>query len=477
MYHPSLEVMMHAPRFSSIKRPLAALGILLATLGAAKTASATGMQGHIYMAHCAAEQVTEPRLRAVFDAHENDLSNGAFFPDSGYTAEDHDQGEIPHWERYVQGYVELIRTKYGDKPLDNPEAAVHVAFLMGLAAHGITDSTFDSLLYERADQVDPGDMDTFDMAMDIFLVHDHPRYYLPEVAVDTKAQSEIFEQKIAHPVTPEAIQKAMSTARSGIFLVANYLYIGADEYGERFPWARQSLRDPRTPGGYPFGAQVTKGYYREILRRLDGDLSADAVVIGQYPDEAYPLATLDNTRPDGNLVLFFGEGMDRATIDDAVVTVRDGAGAVVPTKVSVYRGDQWANVLRISAQEPWQPSTKYTATLHKSIKTLAGVSPTEDHVFSFTTCTPESPGGDCPAQVGPPPASPCPKLDAAYTMRPEDTPPEEEEPPPPTNVDPVTQDESGCTAAPARREASAGSLLALAGACVALVARRRGRRP
>ncbi|WP_282417226.1 Ig-like domain-containing protein [Polyangium sp. 15x6] len=475
MYHPSLEVMMHAPRIFSKKRPLAALAFLLSTLGTAGTASATGMQGHIYMAQCAAEQVTDTRLRAVFDAHLNDLSNGAFFPDSGYTAEDHDQGEIPHWEQYVQGYIELIRARYGDKPLENPEAAAHVAFLMGLAAHGITDSTFDSLLYERADQVDPGDMDTFDMAMDIFLVHDHPRYYLPEIAIDTKTQSELFEQKIVHPVTPDAIQKAMSTAWSGLSVVANFLYLGADDYGKKFPWARQSLRDPRTPGGYPFGARVTMGYYREILRRLDGNPSADDVVIGAYPDEAYPFATLDNTRPDGRIVLFFGEGMDRATTDDAVVTVRDAAGNVVPTKVSGYRGDQWANVLLVTAQEPWKAATKYTASLHKSIKTLAGVSPTEDLVFSFTTCTPESPGGDCAVEVGPPPASPCPKLDEAYSMRPEDVPPEEEEPPPPTNVDPVAEG-SGCTAAPARREASAGSLLALAGACVALVARRRGRR-
>ncbi|MDI1443834.1 Ig-like domain-containing protein [Polyangium sp. 6x1] len=469
--------MMHAPRCSSKKRFFVALAFLLPTLGAAGTASATGMQGHIYMAQCAAEQVTDPRLRALFDAHLNDLSNGAFFPDSGYTADDHDQGEIPHWEQYVEGYVELLRARYGDKPLDNPEAATHVAFLMGLAAHGITDSTFDSLLYERADQVDPGDMDTFDMAMDIFLVHDHPRYYLPEIAVDAETQSEIFEQKIVHPVTPEAIEKAMSTAWSGISVVAKYLYLGADDYGKKFPWARQSLRDPRTPGGYPFGAHVTMGYYREILRRLDGNPSADGVVIGQYPDDTYPLVTLDNTRPDGRIVLFFGEGMDRATIDDTVVTLRDGAGTVVPATVSVYRGDKWANVLLVTAQEPWKAATKYTATLHKSIKTLTGASPTEDFVLSFTTCTPASPGGDCAAPVGPPPASACPKLDATYSMRPDDMPPEEEEPPPPTNVNPVPEDDDGCTAAPARRGASAGSLLALAGACMALVARRRGRRP
>ena len=465
---------MHTLRVSSKKRSLAALAFLLAGIGVTATASATGMQGHIYMAQCAAEQVTDPRLRALFDAHRNDLSNGAFFPDSGYTADDHDQGEIPHWEQYVQGYVEVIRARY-EKPFDDAEAQAHVAFLMGLAAHGITDSTFDSLLYERADQVDPGDMKDFDMAMDIFLVHDHPRYYLPEIAIDTKTQSEIFQQKINHPVSPEAIEKAMSTAWSGISVVSDFLYVGADEWGTKFPWARKSLRDPRTPGGYPFGARVTAGYYREILRRLDGNPSASDVVIGAYPDDAYPLATLDSTRPDGKIVLFFGEGMDRATIDDAVVTVRDATGEVVPTTVSVYRGDQWANVLRVTAQAPWQPSTKYTAVLHKSIKTLSGASPTEDLVFSFTTCTPASPGGDCAAPIGPPPPSACPETDAAYSMRPEEQPPEEPEEPPPPSAEPAPEASSGCAAAPDRGQTSAWSLLALAGACSALLARRRGR--
>nr|UZH23229.1 hypothetical protein [myxobacterium MSr12020] len=464
---------MHTLRVSSKKRSLAALTFLLTALGGTGTAAATGMQGHIYMAQCAAEQVSDPRLRALFDAHRNDLSNGAFFPDSGYTADDHDQGEIAHWEQYVQGYVEVIRAS-SDKPLDSAGSAAHVAFLMGLAAHGITDSTFDSLLYERADQVDPGDMDSFDMAMDIFLVHDHPRYYIPEIAVDTQTQSAIFSQKIGHPVPPENIEKAMSTAWSGISVVAKFLYLGADEWGVKFPWARKSLRDPRTPGGYPFGARVTAGYYREILRRLDGNPSADTVVIGAYPDDAYPLATLDNTRPDGKIVLFFGEGMDRATIDDAVVTVRDAAGEVVPTTVGVYRGDQWANVLRVTAQAPWKPSTKYTAVLHKSIKTLSGTSPTEDLVFPFTTCTPEAPGGDCAVPSDPPPPSACPELDAAYAVRPEDQPPEEEEPPPPS-VLPAVEEASGCTASSGHGKTSAWSLLALAGACSALFAWRRRR--
>jgi hypothetical protein len=461
-----------SPSISAAPLGFAALAALATTFGAAR-ASATGMQGHMYMAQCAAEQAEEPRLRAVFDAHAEDLANGTFFPDSGYTSDDHDQGEIPHWEQYIEGYVELIRERY-PAPYDSPEARKHVAFLMGMAAHGITDSTFDSLLFERAEQVDPGDPNSFDMAMDIFLVHDRPRYYVPALAFDANVHADIFNTKILHPVTPAAIEKAMSTAWSGISVVAKYLYLGADDWGKKFPWARASLLDARTPGGYPFGARVTGGYYRELLRRLDGDTSADNVVIGSYPDDSTPLVTLDNTRPDGKIVLFFGEGIDRASLDDNSVVVADEAGNVVPTTLATYRGDKWANVVRVTAQAGWAPATKYTATLRNTVKTLHGVAPTKDIVLSFTTCTPTTAGGDCAVPTGAAPPSPCPKLDAMYAERPEDQPPEEEDPPPPVNAaDPNAS--SGCAAAPGDK--APWAIVALAAASGALVSRSRRRAP
>lgn len=464
-------------------RWLAASAALLA-LGAPGAALATGMQGHMYMAQCAAEQAADPRLRAVFDAHALHLANGTMFPDSGYTAKDHDQGEIAHWEQYIEGYVQTLRERYAS-PLDDPEGAAQVAFMMGAAAHGITDSTFDALFYARVEQVDPGDSDVIDMSMDIFLVHDLPRFYVPEPAFDAKLLSDVYVQKIPHDVQPKAIDDAMSTARTGVAVVAKLLHVGADDYGKKFPWARAHQRDPRTPGGYPFGAKVALGYYRELLRRLDGNKSADQVVIGTYPETAYPLVTLDNTRPDGRVLFFFGEGIDRSTLDNSAVVVRDDGGNIVPAKVGVFRGDNWANVVTVELGQAWKPNTKYTATLQKSIKTLSGTSPSADYVLTFTTCTPSSPGGDCAEPSGAVPPSPCPKLDAAY-VTPLDQMPDDPDPdptdagtpdPPPTDEQPPptkkpTTEESGCAVtAPA---GSAGSLpAALALALAAFVWKRR----
>src|SRR5687768_15143990 len=135
--------------------------ILLGTagLGACPAiAHATGMSGHAYMAECAAEQTEDASLRALIAAEGLRLLNGGFFPDSGYATDDSEQGEIPHWEQYVEAYVQLVRARWAS-PLDEPEAAAHVAFLLGLAGHGITDSTFDTLFYPRGAEVngDHGD--------------------------------------------------------------------------------------------------------------------------------------------------------------------------------------------------------------------------------------------------------------------------------------------------------------------------------
>ncbi len=398
----------------SIPCLLAASAASLALLSA-PPARATGMQGHMYMAMCAAEQVADPRLRAVFDGYPLHLANGAFLVDSGYTMEDHDQGEIPHWEGFIEAYLQLIREKY-PAPYDSPEASQHIANLMGMAAHGITDSTFDTLIYARAEQVEPSNMDSFDTAMDVFIVADMPRYFIPDYAYDAPLLSEAFT-RVQHPIPEADIDSAISTARTGIAAVTHLLYKGAGDYGKKYPWGRANFLNTATPGSYAFGAKVVMGYYRELLRRLDGDTSADEIVIGTYPSADYPLVTLDATRPDGKVILFFGHGLDRASITGDTVTVLGPDGMAVPVSVDVFRGDQWANVLVVQAQQSWLPGATYQVVLSNAVQTLHGASPQDDHTFSFTTCASPDANGDCPAP-GPAPASACPETEKMYEVRP-----------------------------------------------------------
>jgi hypothetical protein len=244
---------------------------------------ATGMQGHIYMAQCGAELSQNPRVKQIVAAHPMMLANGGILPDSGYTTSDYDQGEIPHWEQYVEGFVEQLRERHGGA--DAPESWANVAVLFGLSAHGITDSTFDTLFFPRVEQEDrPEDID---LAADVLYVALTRKKFIPDVVLDTTFASDVFQNKISHDVTKDEIFSAMKTARSGIgatVLIAK----SPGFYEKNYPWERRSLLDPRVPGAYAFGSRMVARYYDELLRRLDGNTSADGAVIGTYPRRRLP---------------------------------------------------------------------------------------------------------------------------------------------------------------------------------------------
>lgn len=393
-------------------RRLAQLLVMSLTLSPA-VAHATGMQGHVYMAMCAAEQLPPGRLKGLLSQHERRLINGGFFPDSGYTSKtDHDQGEIPHWESYVEGWVEEVRSRY-PSPWTDPEGQKHVAFLMGFAAHGITDSTFDTMLFARSEQIDPGGPDELDMSMDVFLVADLSRQLVPELDHDSAFASDVFGKRVSHPVAPAAIDKAMSTARSGMGAVVKVLAPGVADFAPKYPWARKAILDPHAPGGYPFGARVVKRYWEELEKRLDGDHSADGVVIGTYPAPDFPLVTLDHTRVDARVAVFFGHGLDRASVADDSVVVLGPGDVVVPAKLDRFRGDQWLNAIVVAPVADWLPDTDYTLVVKSSIRTLHGASPSQETRVTFSTrCATTPSAAGCPASA--PSKSPCPLNDARF---------------------------------------------------------------
>ncbi len=394
---------------------LAAASLALAAT-TTRPARATGMQGHTYMAMCAAEQLAPGRVKTLLLDEEMRLINGAFFPDSGYTnSADHDQGEIPHWEEFVEAWVEAVRAAHPD-PWADPAGRARIAQLLGLAAHGITDSTFDSLFYDRVLQVDPGGEDALDMSMDVFLVADLRRELIPELAHDATFASTVFSG-VKHPVPDKAIEKAMSAARSGMAAVVKILAPGVADFAPKYPWARASLLRPDVPGSYPFGARVALGYYRELEKRIDGDPSADGILIGHYPEDALPLVTLDHTRADARIALFFGIGLDRKALDGAI-TLTDASGEAVPAKIAPYRGDTWANAVLITPSEDWAPDATYTVTVKSTVKTLHGASPSKDLAFTFSTHCATAPGDPACKTAA---TSACPKNDARFQ-------PEAEEP-------------------------------------------------
>jgi len=222
--------------------------------------------------------------------------------------------------------------------------------------------------------------------------------------------SEVFSA-VQHPIAAADIVQAMKTAKLGIGAVTHLLALAPEESIAEHAWAHDAYLDPRTPGGYPFGARVVKRYYEELVKRLEGSPDADGIVIGTYPDALAPLASLDRTNAHARVAVFFGHGIDRASFGEGSVRVEDDTGQPVAGTVAGFRGDEWLNVVTFDPAADWQPERTYSIVVSKSLVTLDGNSPSQDLVIPFTT-----PCDGCEPALGfeGRPPSPCPVTDARY---------------------------------------------------------------
>jgi len=225
-----------------------------------------------------------------------------------------------------------------------------------------------------------------DTAMDIFLVADLPREYIPDLTYDAELLSTVFAG-VPYDVTIDEVDEQMTLGRAGIGAVTNLLAADADNKRLEYPFAAAHFLDGRTPGSYPWGAQVAGRYFEALLKRIDGDMSADDMLIGVHPSADAPLVTLDHTRPDARILLLFGMGLDRASIVTDSVLVYDEANDLVPVTVSPFRGDEWCNAILVTPQQDWAPSTTYTVRISNSLSTLYGTSPAADFEVTFTSCS------------------------------------------------------------------------------------------
>lgn len=179
-----------------------ALAALALAGAAAERADAAGMVTHAWMAESGIAHVTDPKLRGLLAANAVEVGSGAAYPDSGYIVggfyDGGDYGEISHWERFVNGYVQHVRDKVeagecGEDLADplGPCAGL-VAHLMGAAAHGIGDEMWDWLFEPQfADRgEDPGGRHRID---------DYPGHeHLAGVSPDLAHGAEDLEYEILH---------------------------------------------------------------------------------------------------------------------------------------------------------------------------------------------------------------------------------------------------------------------------------------
>lgn len=369
---------------------------MIALLLAGGAALANGQSSHVWISLHALEHLPEGELRELLTEPEllPWLENGTMFPDGGYPLGD-GYAEIAHWEPFQNRFRDAIAARCEEPYTD--ECRQDIAFLLGMASHGMADQVFDALYYERGRQYDPSEnfaAHSFDQSTDVALMAAVGRVEVPEDHVPYEELVELYRE-YGHEVDRDTLETGQSLLRVAILWVGNASEDEALLASETawFPWMSANIADPDLPGAPFCEGRVVAAYWQSVWRRLRGDLRFEPELLASFPEGGFGLDT-DGSRVESRISLVFSQAIDTASLDDARVQVRDGAGQVVPTSAWMYYGDG-SHVLHLASPTGWQPESDYTVTVGAGLRTLDGQESagTTSLVVSTSPPPPEDTGG------------------------------------------------------------------------------------
>ncbi len=325
--------------------------------------------------------LTQPELKQM-------LQNGANFPDGGYAVGD-GYGEISHWEPLHLAYLEWIRATY--QPPWSAEATQHIAFLMGMVAHGMSDQLYDGMFLERHKYYDPfiGDVPMLglDGATDSCFAAIQGPIEVPKTWVPADVMAPFYLETDGHTVLPKTIETGQKLVAAAI-MISNDAVTHPDkvvEYTTMYPYACQQQNNIEIPGTIPTHGAVIARFWAVMWDRLHGKEAWDQPLLGTFFTTSQPWAqTLDSANPDSWVSFAMPFGLDPSTVNNTTVVVKDSQGNLHPVQVKVYYG--WnSHLVNLMPQQDWAADTDYTVTVSGEIKSWDGHLLTTTHTFDFST--------------------------------------------------------------------------------------------
>lgn len=416
------------------------LAAVIATTAFAPIVGANGNYSHVWIANDALTYLPAGEVKdALADPHlVNIVKNGAYFPDGGYAVND-GYGELSHWEPLQSAYLEWIRATYA--PPWSAEALEHIAFLFGMAAHGMADQLYDGIYLERHEAFDPpgcGDdaVGGVDGLTDACFAADMGPLVKPTPWVPAEALAplylplghEVTAQKIkqGHNLVPFAIVKANADGANPD-TIAGYL--------AACPWACGHQDDPAAPGSPVTNGPAVAAYWQVLWGRLHGHQVFDEPLLGAFFTGGQPWSyPTDAGSPDAWVSFALPRGLEPSTVtDDTVRVTRDDDGSVHATHAKVYYGYS-SHLVNVRPEVDWAAEASYTVTIAPPITSWDGAVLSVTHTVLFATFPNPNPPEPEPeavevAEALPEPVEPAPE---SSEPAPEATevPPEVVEPPP-----------------------------------------------
>lgn len=378
-------------------------------------AKANGAYTHAHISQLAHAMLPPGELRTLLEdpalAHAYEC--GSLFPDSGYAIDD-PYGELAHWEAFLDAYIQDLRARYGGD-YESDEARRELAFVLGVASHGMADQSYDTTLLARAFEVDGPEPEgvSVDQYADYFLADHDVSFSVDAWAPYAHLPAVIASASGGHAVSEDTLMTAMS--RMSIVTrvqsePSRSLYFTA---WESFPFLGTHLYNDQALGSLPWLASMIAEYWQVVWRRLHGTDDPDAdLVIRTVPADGGENFPVDRSESEawGRIAIFFGYAILRDATAP-LITLRDEARAAIPfTLESAYNG-QDRNLIFVVPSETLAYDEVHTVELAAGVTTISGRVTTAPFLFSFRTrCAPDAlddcPPLDPPLVTGPIPMRP-----------------------------------------------------------------------
>ncbi|MFZ5479632.1 MAG: Ig-like domain-containing protein [Myxococcota bacterium] len=354
-------------------------------------ALANGLTAHQWVTVEAVERLPDGPLRDLVTEQHAPLLTGNCFPDGGY-AVGHAYGEAAHWEPFQTAYLRWIRDTYGDDFAG--AGAEHVAFLMGLASHGMSDTTYDGTFYVEAQANDPAESfaaESWDEATDMVVASERGPGETPDPWIPAEPIVAILgEQGIA--VDAATLEDGTQLAQAAIDFVGIVAQDEetVDEYRAEFPWATAHVLDEDRVCTPECGAGLVALYWQALWERLEGD-DGWRVLATLPADGAMGVATEGF---DARLHVVMSRGLATGSVTAASVTVADADGNDSPVEIDLYYGET-SHLINVIPTHGWAADTDYFVTVHPGIDSWDGEAELgEPHNFEFSTREPPEPPGE-----------------------------------------------------------------------------------
>lgn len=377
------------------------LPLIVASLLSTSPAWACGQSTHVWIGRGAAPFAPPGPLESIATEHLELVTLGAMFPDAGYSPLARGEyGETAHWPGFHGAYLDWIVETY-DPPYDQGEAAEHVAFLLGLTAHGMADQIFDGVYLRRAVFHDGSEQkDDLDLGTDVALTSRVGPQPIVDDVVPYDALLEVYD-RIDVPADLTTVQRGVAS----LFIAVNYTSNAgqtdeAQVWDDTYPWTTDALLDPLTPCSPACLQGAVAAYWQTVWSRLDGTFDPDRdAIFWSWPEDGGAGVAASPDDIDSNVSVAFARAVSADSLEGRVRVV-DPAGVEQDIGFGLYYGDR-TNVLNVWPTDGWTEDTLYTLELMPGIEAAYGDDATSVTVSTTFYVGDELPAAGCSCSTAP----------------------------------------------------------------------------